>query len=297
MVWLTDAELVAAVSNAGGLGSLGPNAGQCNPETDVEVAKEAFRAQVRAVRQLTSRPFAGNYIAPPVGLGRERKGLFSEAMRQVILEERVPVVVMVSNDPASAHYDAIQAFRRAGIKVLFRDVSPSLEKAMTAQEAGADVYLATGREGAGLISANPSPTSAVVADVSAVLTIPVIAAGGIVTAAQAVHAAQAGAQGVLVGTRFVASVECRASPSCKDRIIAAHDGDTVEIGSPATGKVRILSPDQGVAELKDSVSGYLTGMVRDDTVHGFIAVTEEVGQITSVLPVGAIVRELGTPFK
>ena len=94
MSWATDAHLVAAVSDAGGLGTLGPNAGQATPEPDPEAAAERLREQIKAVRAATARAFAVNV---PIGQGTSRA--FSDATMRVMIAEKAPVAIVVTGSP------------------------------------------------------------------------------------------------------------------------------------------------------------------------------------------------------
>ena len=94
MNWVSGAELAAAVSNAGGLGTLGPNAGAAEITTDVELTGERLREQIRKVRSLTGSPFAVNV---PIGVGDGLK--FSKQCVSVVVEEAVPVVITSVGGP------------------------------------------------------------------------------------------------------------------------------------------------------------------------------------------------------
>src|SRR4051794_38595650 len=94
MNWATDARLVAAVSAAGGLGTLGPNAGASEPSPDPAATGERLRTQIHAVRSATDRPFAVNI---PIGRGGAR--VFSDRALEVVLEEKVPVVIVATGSP------------------------------------------------------------------------------------------------------------------------------------------------------------------------------------------------------
>ena len=113
MTWIAWAELAASVSNAGGLGSIGPNAGERMPTTDVVETGERLRRQIKKVKTLTSKPFAVNIIVALPDYPKQGKE-FSDHCVKVVMEEIVPVVILVGNDP-SVYANRL---KDAGIKVL-----------------------------------------------------------------------------------------------------------------------------------------------------------------------------------
>ena len=111
MFWLTDAKLVAAVSEAGGLGVLGPHAGQNSlPKDDAERA-ERMRAEIKKVKELTSKPFGINIIVTD-----KKPDVQLELMLKVVYEEKVPVSVVVYNSPNVAE-DVIKELKSHGVKL------------------------------------------------------------------------------------------------------------------------------------------------------------------------------------
>lgn len=295
LVWLTDATLVAAVSNAGGLGTLGPNAGLHEPQGDPAAIRDLLCAEARKVRALTDKPFACNYItgfpstAGPISL-------FTIAMREAILAERIPVVAICSMTPASEHLDEIRAFQHAGTKVIWRDLSPTVAKARAAEAAGVDIYVATGHESGGSLSANHISTLVIVSQITDALSIPVLATGGIISTKNAAAARAIGAEGVYAGTRFVVAAECRAAAAAKRAIIDVCSEDLICIGSDTTGWTRILPPLEGTGEISEGLSAYKIGMLDGDLVHGLVAASESAGGIHEIKSAAQIVQELGTPF-
>jgi len=98
MAWITDAVLASTVSEAGGLGTIGPNSGSDTVTTDVRETGERLRAEIRRCRSLTDRPFAVNFIVGVGGLDRE----YSDCCVEVGIEEKVPVAIVIS--PASVTF-------------------------------------------------------------------------------------------------------------------------------------------------------------------------------------------------
>ena len=198
---LSGAELVAAVSNAGGLGIL--QAQFCSPPE--------FREEIRRVRALTGKPFGVNLLLHfPV-----------EDHVAVSLEERVPVLSFFWGDPTPY----VQRAHSAGVKV-FHQVG-SVPEAEHAAAAGVDVIIAQGGEAGGHVAGEVSTLALVPRVVDAVAPRPVAAAGGIADARGVVAVLALGAQAAVLGTRFLASAESRAHPHYKQRLLAASEGDTV----------------------------------------------------------------------
>jgi NAD(P)H-dependent flavin oxidoreductase YrpB (nitropropane dioxygenase family) len=217
------AELVAAVCNAGGLGMLGM----------IRVSPDAIREQIRRTRALTSRPFGVNLVPPVAPVS----GV--EAQLQICLEERVPVVSLFWCDagPFAARCHA------AGIVVMLQ--VGSAEEARSAAAAGVDVIVAQGMEAGGHVRGQVGLLPLLPAVVDAVAPTPVLAAGGIVNGRGLAAALSLGAEGVWVGTRFVASAECEAHPDYKKRLIEARETDTVcsevfHVGWPPRAPHRVL---------------------------------------------------------
>jgi nitronate monooxygenase len=194
-------ELVAAVCNAGGLGFLGLGG----------LPAGAIREQIRDTRRRTSRPFGAGLLLP----------LLEGGEVEACVEERVPVLLLFWGDVAPH----VEKAKRAGIRV-FAQVG-SVEEAKAAAAAGVDAIVAQGFEAGGHVRGTTSLVALVAAVCLAVAPLPVVAAGGIATGRGLIAALGLGAEAVLMGTRFVASDEARASPEYKQRVVRACADDTV----------------------------------------------------------------------
>jgi nitronate monooxygenase len=198
---MTGPELVAAVSNAGGLGIL--QAQFCAPPV--------FREEIRRVRTLTGKPFGVNLLLHfPV-----------EDQVAICLEERVPVLSFFWGDPTPY----VGRAHAAGVKVLHQ--VGSVADACRSAAAGVDVIIAQGVEAGGHVAGEVSTLALVPRVVDAVAPRPVAAAGGIADARGVVAVLALGAQAAVLGTRFLASVEARAHPRYKQKVLEANEGDTV----------------------------------------------------------------------
>jgi NAD(P)H-dependent flavin oxidoreductase YrpB (nitropropane dioxygenase family) len=223
MNWITGAELAAAVSNAGGLGTLGPNAGAKTITRDVEETGERLRLQIRKTKSLTNYPFAVNF---PIGLeGVEGEGgrAYSKRCVEVALEEGIKVAITSVGAPNVY----TKTFKDAGVKVLH--AVSTAKQAKKAEDIGVDAVICEGNEGGGHKALNGLATIVLVPMVADVVNIPVLAGGGIADARGMVAALALGADGVYMGTRFIATLECDAHPKVKVTIIRGADIGTVSI--------------------------------------------------------------------
>lgn len=221
MNWATDARLVAAVSNAGGLGTIGPNAGRevAAPSPDPAVTGERLRNEIRAVRQLTTKPFAVNV---PIGQGAARA--FSDRAIEVAIEERIAIAIVVMGSPQVY----TEKLKKAGVFVIH--AVGSAKHAQKAEQHGCDAVVAEGYEAGGHSGFDELPMSVLVPQVVSAVGIPVIAAGGIVNGRGLVMALATGAQAAYMGTRFLATVESPVHDSVKRAIVEASDTSTVSWG-------------------------------------------------------------------
>src|SRR6202163_946094 len=196
----TTPELVAAVSNAGGLGIIG----------GLGRTPDQLRNEIRQVRELTSRPFGVNHVVCQL----------DHAAVQVTLAQRVPVLSLAWGRAADLTYQA----HEAGSKVLHMVATP--EEAGLVASDGADVIVAQGTEGGGHVGAMSTlPLVPMVIDV--VAGVPVLAAGGIADGRGLAAVLMLGAQGALIGTRFLATPEARGRGHSKDVILNALGSQTV----------------------------------------------------------------------
>lgn len=220
--WLTDARLVAAVSNAGGLGVLGPNAGltaETAASTPEETA-EKMREEIRKTKALTQKPFAINLIPTP------ENDVWTPPIMQVIKEEGVKAVVYTGYGEEAIIPALFNELKEAGIKIIYRDLNPTPGNAQQAESAGADVIVATGFDEGGTLPGTALGTFSIVPMiVDAVQNVPVLAAGGITDNRTAKAAHALGAQGVFAGSVFISTVESRVPQSIKDKIVEANGLD------------------------------------------------------------------------
>jgi NAD(P)H-dependent flavin oxidoreductase YrpB (nitropropane dioxygenase family) len=196
----TTPELVAAVSNAGGLGIIG----------GLSRTPDELRNEIREVRELTDRPFGVNHVVCRM----------DRAAVQMTLAQRVPILSLAWGRATDLTYQA----HEAGIKVIHMVNTP--EEAGQVASDGADVIVAQGTEGGGHVG-TMSTMSLVPQVVDLVGGVPVVAAGGIADGRGLAAALMLGAQGALIGTRFLATPEARGRGHSKDVILNALGSQTV----------------------------------------------------------------------
>jgi enoyl-[acyl-carrier protein] reductase II len=221
MVWIAGAELAAAVSNAGGLGLISPNAGMDRNGDQVENLKK----QIETAKGLTSKPFGVNL---PILNNAQIEDLVN-----VVIQAKVKVAVTAAGNPAL--YTG--RFKEAGVKVLH--LVAAVRHAQSAEKRGVDAVIAEGYEAGGHNGLDELTTFTLVPQVADAVSIPVVAAGGIADARGVVAALALGAEGVQMGTRFVAARESSAHQNFKEAVVKAGDTDTAITGRKL-GPTRIL---------------------------------------------------------
>ena len=203
MARIAESTLAAAVSNAGGLGII---AGGSAPI-------DYLREQIRRCKSLTDKPFGVNIMLMSPN---------AEELAQLVIEEGVPVVTTGAGNPGKF----MAAWKEAGVKVI--PVVPSVALAKRMERSGADAVIAEGTESGGHIGENT--TMCLVPQVVDAVEIPVLAAGGIADGRGIAASFMLGAEGVQVGTRFLAADECQINPVYKELVVKAKDTDSVVTG-------------------------------------------------------------------
>lgn len=278
MAWVATAELSAAVSEAGGLGILG--GGNAPPDY--------VRDQIRHLRRLTDKPFGVN-----IPLFSE----FADAVIDVCIEERVPVVTTGAGNPGPA----IKRLKEAGIIVI--PVVASVALARRLEKAGADAVIAEGMESGGHIG--DVATLPLVPQVVDAVKIPVIAAGGIADGRGLAAALALGAVGVQMGTRFICAEECTVHPVYKQRIIEAGDRSTMVSGAALGHPVRSLRnplsrkfvelEQKGASEAE--IIAFGTGALRraareGDWEGGTFMAGQSAGLVNNIKPARQIIEDI-----
>lgn len=301
--WLTDARLVAAVGNAGGLGVLGPNAG-LTAETAVSTPQETaekMREEIRKTKALTDKPFGVNLIPTP------ENDVWTPPILQVIKEEGVKAVLYTGYGQGAVIPALFDELKEAGIKIIYRDLNPTPENTRLAEKAGADIIVATGFDEGGTLPGTALGTFSIVPlIVDAVQNVPVLAAGGITDKRTAKAAHALGASGVSVGTAFISTLESRVPQSVKDKIVASNGLDLFlfrtmpDYYRSLPGKLaqKLVDMDKAGASNEDlgktmgGLRGLRIGMLEGNTDEGYISLGTGIGSIRGVKSVAEVVDEL-----
>ncbi len=267
MVWASGWRLASAVSNAGGLGIIG--AGSMYPEV--------LREHIQKCQQATQKPFGVNVpmLYPDI-----------DKLMDIIIEMGVKIVFTSAGNPKIW----TSFFKEKGITVVH--VVSSVKFALKAQDAGVDAIVAEGFEAGGHNGRDETTTLTLIPAVKEKITIPLIAAGGIATGQAMLATMILGADGVQVGSRFVASVEASSHDLFKQKVVEAGEGDT-HLTLKELAPVRLLKnkfyndvqkayADSATVEQLKNLLGRARakrGMFEGDLVDGEL----EIGQVSSLI--------------
>lgn len=271
MAWTSDANLAAAVSNAGGAGIIGSGGRTV----------EWTRDEVRKAKSLTDKPFGVNVMLMAPNIAE---------IIEMLCEEKVAFVTLGAGNPVPH----IATFHAAGIKVI--PVVPSVKLAKRIETAGADAMVVEGMEAGGHIG--KQTTMALMENVlPAVQSIPVLVAGGISDGRALAAALLMGAEGVQMGSRFLLTTECPAHPAAKEAIVKATDTDSVATGYSRNLGVRCLANAFTDAYTAKEIAGApkeelmqmgtgtnRKGILEGDTVNGTVMCGQSLNVLNDVLP-------------
>lgn len=284
MVWCSGWRLASAVSNAGGLGTIG--AGSMYPEV--------LREHIQKCKQATTKPFAVNVplLYPDI-----------EQLMKVIVEEGVKIVITSAGNPKTW----TNFLKEKGITVVH--VVSSAKFALKAQEAGVDAVVAEGFEAGGHNGREETTTLCLIPAVAEILEIPVIAAGGIGSGRAMLAAFALGAEGVQVGSLFVTSKESSAHDNFKNKIINIQEGETLltlkELTPVRLIKNKFFEEVQKAKERGASVEELKAllgrgrakkGMFEGDLEEGELEIGQVSGSIKEIKGAADIVREMMSEF-
>ncbi len=213
MAWIADGSLAAAVSNAGGLGTI----------SAMNEDKIWLKNEIAKARKLTDKPFAVNIML---------MSPHADEVAQLVVDEKVPVVVTGAGNPAKY----MKKWVENGIKVI--PVVPSVALGKLAERNGAFAVIAEGGESGGHVG--ELTTLTLVPQVCDAVNIPVIAAGGIADGRGLLACFMLGAKAVQLGTKFLVSKECNIHQNYKDKVLKAKDRDTITTGKRLGHPVRAL---------------------------------------------------------
>ena len=284
MVWNSGWKLAAAVSNAGGLGLIG--AGSMYPEV--------LREHIQKCKNATDKPFGVNIplLYPNI-----------DVLMDVIKEEGVKIVFTSAGNPKIW----TPLLKSLGVTVVH--VVSSVKFAIKSQDAGVDAIVAEGFEAGGHNGREETTTFTLIPMVAQKVSIPLIAAGGIASGRGMLAAMVLGADGVQIGTRFVASSESSAHQNFKEAVVTAKDGDT-ELTLKELAPVRLLK-NKFYKDLKELYSKNPTidelrvqlgrgrakkGMFEGDLEEGELEIGQIAGMVSEIQPAAKIIDEIITEF-
>ena len=273
MLFAGRARLAAAVSEAGGLGILG--AGRMKPEHMV--------AEIAAVRALTEKPF---------GVNIPLRGPEPEALISAALRASVKVFATSGGSPKKF----IDQIKSDGATIM--QVVASVRQAVSAQAAGVDAIVAEGGESGGIVSRDLVSTLTLVPQVVDAVRVPVIAAGGIADGRGMAASFALGAQGIQMGTRFLACDECDIAADYKEALLMAGDTDTwvfrnaSGVGRRTLKKELLECAAQMVAEKSTKGDSTIVAPEREDTTHHGRAAGQGAGLVHAFLPAKEIIASI-----
>ena len=285
MIWNSGYKLASAVSNSGGLGLIG--AGSMYPEV--------LREHIQKCKKATDKPFGVNVpmLYPNV-----------QEIMDIIVEEGVKIVFTSAGNPKTW----TSFLKEKGITVVH--VVSSSKFALKAQEAGVDAVVAEGFEAGGHNGREETTTLTLIPMVKENISIPLIAAGGIATGRGMLAAMVLGADGVQMGSRFVASTESSAHDNFKKTVIETEEGGTLltlkELAPVRLIKNKFFSDVQELytkCPSKEDLENLLgkrrakRGMFEGDLVEGELEIGQIAGLIHDIKPVSAIIEEIITEFE
>ncbi|RZJ30459.1 MAG: nitronate monooxygenase [Flavobacterium sp.] len=285
MIWNSGYKLASAVSNAGGLGLIG--AGSMYPDV--------LREHIQKCKKATDKPFGVNVpmLYPNI-----------EEIINIIIEEGVKIVFTSAGNPKTW----TSLLKEKGITVVH--VVSSAKFAMKAQEAGVDAIVAEGFEAGGHNGRDEITTFTLIPMVREKVTIPLIAAGGIATGRGMLAAMVLGADGVQVGSRFVASIEASSHNNFKEMIVKMEEGDT-HLTLKELAPVRLVknkfwqdvqdlyAKSPSVDDLKNLLGRARAkrGMFEGDLIEGELEIGQVAGLIHDIKPAAQIVSDMIAEFE
>ena len=285
MIWCSGWELASAVSNAGGLGLIGA----------ASMYPEVLRDHIIKCKEATDKPFGVNLPLLYPDLDQHI---------QIIIDRGVKIVFTSAGSPKK--YTPI--LKENGIKVVH--VVSNLEFAKKSEEAGVDAIVCEGFEAGGHNGKEEITTMCLIPNVSKNVNIPVIAAGGIGSGKAMLAAFSLGAEGVQIGSRFVASQECSAHTNFKDAVVESKEGDTMLSLKKLTA-VRLLNNEfyqkvveaenrgDSIEELRELLGRGRSkrGMFEGDLQEGELEIGQVSSMINEIKPVKDIIDEIISDFK
>lgn len=296
---LTNPEFISAVSEAGGLGILGPNSGEArNTQSAIETT-ERIRKEIKKIKALTDKPFASTIMV-------NENLTFTDYIIDMLIEEQIHAVLI----NGLLDENIFNKLIANDIKIIFRPNTPTTENAIAAEKLGADVFVATGFDEGGSVPENIIGTFSIVPMIVDVINIPVIAAGGVSDVRGVRAAFSLGAEGVYVVSALIPTVENPAAENVKQYIVDSEAEDLILFRNlPAyyrslPGKLaRELkemdengATNEALAKHMGAGKNMRLGMVEGDTENGYVSVGTGISSIKSIRSVKEVIDDMMQDF-
>lgn len=299
MSGLTNANFVASVSEAGGLGILGPNAVEARITNSPFETAEKMRSEVKKVKKLTSKPFASTIMV-------SEDLSYTSYLIDMLIEENISAVLI----NGILDQTIFNKLRENNIKIIFRPLTPTIENAIKSEELGADVFVATGFDEGGTVPEKIIGTFSIIPMIADAIKIPVIAAGGIGDVRGVRAAFCLGAEGVFVGSVLIPTFENPAAENVKQYIVDSNAEDLILFRTIPSyyrslpGKLarELEEMDKNGAtneELAKHMSGgrnMRLGMLNGDTENGYVSVGTGISPINSIRSTKSVIDDLMQDF-
>jgi enoyl-[acyl-carrier protein] reductase II len=278
MGWIARSQLASAVSNAGAMGIIETSSGQL----------DAIKDEIRKMKDLTDKPFGVNIAQAFVR---------DPSIAEFVIEQGVKFVTTSAGSPTKY----TKPLKEAGLTVFH--VVPTLRGALKAVDAGVDGLIVEGGEGGGFKNPRDVATMVLLPLIRSKVSVPIIAAGGIMDGSTMAASFALGAEGVQMGTRMVSSLESPIHDNWKNAIVAADETDTVFLNRQHSPGLRALRTKR--SEMLETFEGNVMGEFGQNIMDLYfggdmeagVALTGQVaGRIDAIRPVSDIIAETSKEF-
>lgn len=297
---LTNPKFIASVSEAGGLGIMGPNAGDARVTRSPVETTERMRKEIKKIKQLTNKPFASTIMV-------SEDLTYVAYIVDMLIEEKVPVVLI----NGLLDEEIFTKLKDNNMKIIFRPITPTTENAKAAEAMGADVFVATGFDEGGTVPERVIGTFSIVPMIADVINIPVIAAGGIGDVRGVRASFSLGAEGVYVGSVLIPTFENPAAENVKQYIVDSKAEDLIlfrtlpayyrSLPGKLAKELEVMDKEGATNEELGQHMGagrnMRLGMVEGDTENGYVSVGTGISPIKSIRSVKEVIDDLMQDFK
>jgi enoyl-[acyl-carrier protein] reductase II len=278
MGWIARSQLASAVSNAGAMGIIETSSGEL----------DAIKVEIRKMKDLTDKPFGVNIAQAFVR---------DPSIAEFVIDQGIKFVTTSAGSPTK-----YTATLKAGGLTVFH-VVPTLRGALKAVDAGVDGLIVEGGEGGGFKNPRDVATMVLLPLIRSKVSVPIIAAGGMLDGSTMAAAFALGAEGIQMGTRMVSSLESPVHDNWKDAIVAAAETDTVFLNRQHSPGLRALrtARSESLETFEGNVMGEFGKNIMDlyfgGDMEAGVALTGQVaGRIDAIRPVAEIIRETSKEF-